>query len=68
MALIEKRSIREVFDFGFEQMNCRGMVSNKNEKFFLHREDFAKGGKFEKFLDYPLWKFREQFGMLVSWC
>lgn len=59
MISINRRTIRETFDFGFEEMELNTLTSD--EKYLFHRADFEPGGKMEKFFDYPIAKFDKEF-------
>ena len=61
------RTISEVFDFGFEQMD----TTDKHfpyAKSLYHWSDFAKGGKMYRFSDYTIDRFENQFKVNISFC
>lgn len=61
------KTFKDVFVFGFEEVTMKPCVHH-GETITANRQEFAAGGKFEKFLDYPLNKFEEVFDVILSFC
>lgn len=65
MANAQYKTIKEIFDFGFEEMEQQNCIVNDN-KYLYHIEDFVKGGKMEKFFGYTVNRFEDEFCCCLS--
>lgn len=62
--IIRNRTIKECFDFGIEEVILEQLIGDRTQT-VLHREDFEKGGKMEKFINYTIGRIEHEFASVV---
>ena len=57
--------IEKFFEMGFEEIEAVDLEPRTN-KYLYHKEDFAEGGKMERFAKYTRERFEREFACILS--
>ena len=63
---IRCKRMKDFFEDGFEKIEARGMVFDRDRYHVYYEKDFAPGGKMEEFANYSKERFEEEFCVILS--